>query len=63
MDDTLQYLLSKIEDERNTLIENLADGGVKSFEEYKYVHGVLRGLLMSEAIILDLAKRMESSDE
>lgn len=63
MDESLQYLLTKIEEERTTLTENLADGSAKSYEEYKYVHGVLRGLLMAQAMILDLAKRMENSDE
>lgn len=63
MDESLQYLLSKIEEERTTLTEHLADGSAKSFEEYKYAHGVIRGLLMAQAMILDLAKRMENSDE
>ena len=63
MDSTLEYLLSKIEGERNALTDNLADGGAKSFEEYKYMHGVIRGLLLAQAIIQDLAKRMEHDDE
>lgn len=63
MDSTLQYLLSKLEEERTRLTEGLADGSAKSYEEYKYTHGVIRGLLMGEAIIQDLANRMENGED
>ena len=36
MDSTLQYLLSKLEEERTRLTEGLADGSAKSYEEYKF---------------------------
>jgi hypothetical protein len=63
MDDTLQYLLAKLEDERNLKVGALADGALKSYEEYQYVTGFIRGLLVAEGIINDLAKRLENSDE
>ena len=63
MDDTLEYLHAKLEDERTAVIESLADGNYKTFEEYKYATGFLRGLLLAQATITDLAKRMENSDE
>jgi hypothetical protein len=63
MDSTLQYLLAKLGEERTRLTEGLADGSAKSFEEYKYTHGVIRGLLTGEAIIQDLAKRMEHDED
>jgi hypothetical protein len=63
MDDTLQYLLSKLEEERNIKGEGIVSGALQSHEEYKYATGVIRGLLMAEEIINDLAKRLENSDE
>lgn len=63
MNDTLEYLVEKLQEERNSKGEALLDGAVQSFEEYKYATGVIRGLLLAESIITDLAKRMESSDE
>jgi hypothetical protein len=63
MDDTLEYLMSQIEERRKAIIESLGDGASKSFEEYKYAAGIVRGLLTAQSIIADLAKRMENSDE
>jgi hypothetical protein len=63
MNDTLEYLLSKIREERMARGEAMADGALQSYEDYKYVTGVIRGLLIAEEIINDLAKRMENSDE
>ena len=63
MDQTLEYLLNKIEDERMAISESLSDGSPRNYEEYKYAVGTLRGLLMAQSIINDLAKRMENSDE
>lgn len=63
MDDTLEYLLSKLQDERTAKGEALTDGAIQSYEEYKYATGVIRGLLLAESIINDLARRMENSDE
>lgn len=63
MNDTLEYLLSKIQEERIAMGEAMADGALQSYEDYKHVTGVIRGLLIAEEIINDLAKRMENSDE
>ncbi len=63
MNDTLEYLVEKLKEERKLKGEALTDGALQSYEEYKYATGVIRGLLMAESIILDLAKRMENSDE
>ena len=63
MDSTLEYLLNKIREERTAKSEALADGALQSYEEYKHTTGVIRGLLIAEVLITDLAKRMEHDDE
>ena len=63
MHDVLELLASQLEERRKSLIESLGDGGPKTFDEYKYVTGVVRGLLMAQSSIADLAKHMENSDE
>lgn len=63
MDDTLEYLMAQIEERRKGMIESMGDGAPKTFEEYKYAVGFVRGLLTAQSIIADLAKRMENSDE
>lgn len=44
------------------LEEQLSQGSMKSFEEYKYVCGQIQGLLVSRRINLDLAQRLKDQD-
>jgi hypothetical protein len=63
MNETLEHLMSQIEERRKDIIESLGDGAARSFEDYKYAAGMVRGLLTAQSLISDLAKRMENSDE
>jgi hypothetical protein len=63
MNETLEHLMSQIEERRKDIIESLGDGAARSFEDYKYAAGTVRGLLTAQSLIADLAKRMENSDE
>jgi hypothetical protein len=63
MDETLEYLINKIEERRTDLERGLGDGAAKDYASYQYSVGNIQGLLTVKYIILDLAKRMESDDE
>jgi hypothetical protein len=63
MDETLEYLVSKIEERRIDLERSLGDGAAKDYASYQYSVGNIQGLLTVKYIILDLAKRMESSED
>jgi hypothetical protein len=63
MNDTLEYLMEEIEERRKAIIESLGDGAAKSYDEYRYTAGMVRGLLTVQSLISDLAKRMENSNE
>lgn len=63
MNETLEFLMSEIEERRKAIIESLGDGAAKTFDEYRYTAGMVRGLLTAQSLIADLAKRMENSDE
>jgi hypothetical protein len=63
MDDTLELLMSQIEERRMTIIENLGDGSAKDFGGYKEAVGMVRGLLTAQSLIADLAKKMENFDD
>jgi hypothetical protein len=63
MENTLEILMSQLEEERNRLHENLGEGGPKDFAEYKFTVGVVRGLHIAQSLISDLAKHMEQDDE
>ena len=63
MDQTLELLLSRIDDQRKQVILSLGDGAAKDFASYQNMVGFIRGLSTVESIIRDLAKRMETYDD
>jgi len=58
----LEYLDSKLRDERNLIIEALVQGKLNE-SEYKRLCGALQGLELAKNHIKDLAKRLEREDE
>lgn len=56
----VQRELKKIADEN---IAFLAASRADSYDEYKKVCGVIRGLSLADSIINDLVQKMESSDD
>jgi len=63
MNEMLELLASQIEEQRKQILESLGDGAPRSYDEYRYTVGMVRGLLMAQRSILDLAKNMENADE
>jgi len=63
MDDTLELLMSQIEERRKQMLEGLGDGAAKDYASYQNAAGYIRGLLTVQGMIADLAKRMETFDE
>jgi len=63
MDQTLELLLSRIEDQRKQVLINLGDGAAKDFASYTNMTGYIRGLSVAESIIKDLAQRMETFED
>lgn len=63
MDETLEYLIKKIEDRRKDIEVNLGDGSAKTYDQYQYSVGNIQGLLTVKYIIQDLAKRMENAED
>ncbi len=54
----LEYLETKLKDERTLIVENLIQGKLDE-GEYKRLCGALQGLDLATGYIKDLAKRME----
>ena len=63
MRQTLELLVSRIEDERKLIIEGLGDGQARDFAQYQNAAGMVRGLLTAQRIIADLVKTTESEDD
>ena len=59
----LELALKKIEDERKTIVENLADGVAKDYAEYQNLCGVIRGLLTAQREINDLLRKLKVDDD
>ena len=60
--DYLDYLLKELTERMSLLGEATSRGQCASFEEYKFTCGQLRGLEAACAIIEDLTKKLENSD-
>ena len=63
MDQSLELLLSRIEDQRKTVLINLVDGAAKDYASYTNMTGYIRGLSVAESIIKDLAQKMETFED
>ena len=62
-DQTLNYLVNKLNDQRRDLIDFISQGSVKDFSEYQKICGVIQGLDTAKQIISDLADRMENTED
>ena len=54
----LEYLESKLKEERSLIVENLTQGKLDE-GEYKRLCGAIQGLDLAVSYIKDLAKRLE----
>lgn len=61
--DLLKYLSSKVQEEIDVLSGDLARGTAKDIGEYKYACGIIRGLMIANAMFADTAQRMENDDD
>jgi hypothetical protein len=56
-------LIKQVRDKRDQIVEAVANNAAKDFADYQKLCGEIRGLSLAEGYILDLAKKMEFSDE
>ena len=56
----IQKELAKLRDEQITF---LAASRADTYDEYKKICGVIRGLNLADSVINDLVQKMEQSDE
>ena len=59
----MKLLFDKNEARRKELMEHLATGAAKTYDEYREVVGVIRGLLQANQNIEDLLERAKESDD
>ncbi len=61
--DFARVLREKIRNDMNNYADALAGGSCRSFDEYQKLCGVIQGLAIAERHLLDLAEKVEQSDE
>ena len=61
--DFARVLRDQIRKDMNNYADDLAGGACRSFEEYQKLCGVIQGLAVAERYIIDLAEKVEKSDE
>jgi hypothetical protein len=63
MEKAFEIILKQVRDKREQIVEAVANNAAKDFGDYQKLCGEIRGLSLAEGFILDLAKKMEFSDE
>jgi len=63
VDQTLKFIVSKLDERCTELRELIAQGGIKDFTEYHKLCGVIQGLTFAKETITGLAKRLEIEDD
>jgi hypothetical protein len=63
MNEFARVLREQIRKDMNNYADDLASGTCQSFEQYQKLCGVIHGLAIAEGYLLDLAKKVEESDE
>ena len=58
-----RVLREQIRTDMNNYADDCAGGACKSFEEYQKLCGVIQGLALAERYLLDLAEKVEKSNE
>ena len=58
-----RVLRDQIRTDMNNYTDDIATGVCKTFDEYQKLCGVIQGLALAERYLIDLAKKVEESDE
>jgi len=58
----VDYLRGEIRAQMNDYADDIAGGGCASYDAYKELCGVIRGLAITERLLLDLAQKAENDD-
>jgi hypothetical protein len=59
----IEAAIKELRERREQISDAVANRAAKSFDEYQFMCGEIRGLTAVESYLLDLAKRMEHEDE
>jgi len=58
-----RVLREKLRTDMNNYADDCAGGACRNFEEYQKLCGIIQGLALAERYLLDLAQKVEESNE
>ena len=58
-----RVLREKIRTDMNNYTDDLANGVCQSYDQYQKLCGMIQGLALAERYLIDLAQKVEESDE
>ena len=58
-----RVLREKLRTDMNNYADDCAGGACRTFEQYQKLCGIIQGLALAERYLLDLAQKVEESDE
>jgi hypothetical protein len=61
--DFARVLHEKLRTDMNNYADDLAGGACRSYDEYQKLCGLIQGLAIAERYLIDLAEKVEQSDE
>ena len=61
--DFARVLREKLRTDMNNYADDLASGTCRNFDDYQKLCGIIQGLATAERHLLDLAEKVEQSDE
>ena len=61
--DFARVLREKLRTDMNNYADDLAGGACRSFDDYQKLCGLIQGLAIAERYLIDLAEKVEQSDE
>jgi len=61
--DFARVLREKLRTDMNNYADDCAGGACRNFDEYQKLCGIIQGLALAERYLIDLAQKVEESDE
>ena len=61
--DFARVLREKLRTDMNNYADDCAGGACRTFEEYQKLCGIIQGLALAERYLIDLAQKVEESNE
>ena len=58
-----RVLREKLRTDMNNYADDCAGGACRNFDEYQKLCGIIQGLALAERYLLDLAQKVEETDE